>query len=219
MGESALQVIQQQVEQQGEIPVDLKLDYKVLPSSLSGNLPINNKISGELAGMPVDIEMGYTLIYGPHGSYPVNNSLSGTIGDSLVEANLPYKIVFASIAGNIPVNTGVEWTCEGRRESLETSYALVPAFARSGGGGSGGSKGGGLKLEIKYVRGVPTEVETMGGGSGPPCEAGRPLIQSLLGRVNGLEVDCRFQYTYYINASSGRNPVNTRLVGVIRKVI
>jgi hypothetical protein len=218
MAETALDVIRQHVEEQGEVPVELSLGYRVLNSPINGNLPINDSVTGEICGMPVKLSLKYTLVPGPDASYPVNTELQGTIGETPVKARLPYTIVFGSIAGNIPVNTGVEWRMNGEKVSLKTPFSLISAFARGGGmgGGSGGTQTG-LKMEVVYKQGVPVEVEA-GGGGGPVSESGRPIPQKLHGRIGDLDVDCRFGFTYYINASSGRNPVNNRLYGVIRKV-
>jgi hypothetical protein len=217
MGETALDVIRTQIGEHGEVPVQLKLGYKVLFSSLNGSLPINDTISGELCGFPVKIRLGHISIPNTAGSYPVNTTLSGTIGDTPVKARLNYKIVFSTIAGNIPVNTGVEWTLGGEKIQLRTPFAMIPAFARGAGKSSGGGVATGLKLEIKYKKGVATEVMSSGDEGGPPQEAGRPVCSKLLGHIGDLEVDCQFGHTYYINTGSGRNPINISLCGVIRK--
>ncbi|MDX9754411.1 MAG: hypothetical protein RBU29_10645 [bacterium] len=216
MGESALAVIQKQVEEQGKLPVDLNIGYQVLFSSMTGSLPINHRVTGELAGLPVDLQLGYTMIKDPSGGFPVNTSLRGRIGDTVVQAKLNYQVVFSSIAGNIPVNTGVEWEMDGEKICLTMPTAYVSAFARAGGMQSAGGAKTGLKMEVKYKQGVMVEVEG-GGGGGAPSEAGRPIPQGVQGCIGDLLVDCRFSYTYFINCSSGRNPINTRLKGVIRK--
>ena len=45
--------------------------------------------------------------------------------------------------------------------------------------------------------------------------SGRP-IPGITGTVGDIEIDLKFQFTYYINTSSGRSPINIRAVGVLR---
>lgn len=217
MGGSALEFIQKQVEQNGSVPIDLELGYKVLYSTLAGNLPINHAVSGEICGLPVNLELNHRTIPNTQGNFPVNTGFSGTIGDTPVKADMPYKIVFSLSAGNIPVNTAVEWKTPEGKSLLNMSYTMVPAFARGG-----NAPGGGEKVHkgarVIFTKGVLKLVEGGGGGGGTSCEAGRPVCNTLKGRIGNLEIDCRFVFSYFVNTGSGRNPINTRLVGEIHKV-
>ena len=218
MGGSALEIIQKQVEENGFVPVDLELGYKVLYSTLQGNLPINHAVKGEICGLPVHLQLHHRTIPNTQGSYPVNTGFTGTIGDTPVKADMPYKIVFSLSAGNIPVNTGVEWKTPEGKVILKMPFSMIPAFARGGSapGGGGGKKHG--RARVVYAKGVMKVVEGSGGDSHIACEAGRPVCSALKGQFGNLEINCHFVYTYFVNAGSGRNPVNTRLVGEIRKV-
>ncbi|RJP20330.1 MAG: hypothetical protein C4527_25225 [Candidatus Omnitrophota bacterium] len=224
MSVDALITLRDAVRMRGELPVDLELKYKVVFSTLQGNLPVNCGIVGTISGIPIDLEMGYTVIPNTMGSFPVNTGLSGTIGDVPFSARMPYKIVFSTIAGNIPINTGMQWESNGKTYFLRMPYSLVPGAARGGGPGSGGvniSGASGMKarkmVAAKFIRGKmmqPDEMPTS--GAVIPSEAGRPICTGIHGCIDNVVVDIRFRFTYFCNTSSGRNPINIRAIGCVR---
>ncbi len=216
MGSEALDYFREEVKKQGQVPVDLELKYTVVFSTLQGNLPINNQVQGSISGIPVDLELAYKIIPNTMGDFPVNTRLEGTIGDFFFEAEMPYKIVFSTIAGNIPVNSGIKWNSNGKVYHLEMSYSLVPAAARGGGGSESGGKKK-RQLAPKFIRGkMVTPDELPQGEEKIPSEAGRPVCNGIYGQIEDIEIDINFHFTYYCNTSSGRNPVNVRAVGFLR---
>ena len=147
----ALDSLKDTVRAKGSVPVSLELQYSIIFSSLMGNIPINTKLIGEIEGIPVDLRLSHSIIPNCGGAFPVNTRLKGTIGDEIIQASMPYKIVFSSIAGNIPVNTGVEWENGGEKYGLNMSYGMVPAFARGGGGAAAlQSKTSGMKAKTGF---------------------------------------------------------------------
>jgi hypothetical protein len=211
------QSIRAQVKEHGEIPVELDMGYTVLFSTLSGNLPINDKITGQILNFPLNLTLRYNQIPNTMGYFPVNTRAFGTLGDAEIEAELKYRMYFSTIAGNIPVVNQVIWNWNGQMYRLKVPTTFVTAAALGGGRGEVKSKkvhGGG---DAKYVKGVlkqPDEIKDT--GTGILQEAGRPIPQGITGTVGDIEIDLKFQFTYYINTSSGRSPINIRAVGVLR---
>jgi hypothetical protein len=221
MGADALQAIRDAVHAQKVIPVEMDMGYKVVFSTLQGNIPVNNRISGSILDIPVDIRLDYSIIPNTGGSLPVNTVFDGFIGDTHIQERMMHKIVFSTIAGNIPVNTGIEFKSNnGARYRLEMPISFASGSAR--GGSMASSDGGGKKksLEPKYIAGKMIQPDDLpdDGGGGIASEAGRPLPGRIYGVIEDIEIDFRFSFTYYCNTSSGRNPINNRLTGEIRVV-
>lgn len=215
MSATAIEYIYKQVKEQGQIAIDLNLEYDIVFSTLYGNLPINNRVVGNILDIPVDLQLEYTLIPNTKGAYPVNTRLIGTIGDQEFHAQMPYKMVFSTIAGNIPINKGIKWSWAGEDYFLTMPYTLIPAAARGMMGIGGGIKT--KKFKAPQFKGgkmiQPEEIPD----SGEPVmsEAGRPLCKGIYGVIKDIDIDIRFTYTYYCNTSSGRNPINTRAKGFL----
>lgn len=212
MGENALQSIYETVIKQGSVPVDLNLSYKVIFSTLNGNLPINNRIYGKILEYPVDLKLDYMVIPNTITSYPVNTRLSGVIGDVPVEADLSYKIVFSTIAGNIPVVSEIVFQSDNKVYRLNVPYRLVTGSALPT------IKGGSLKkkkrvIDPKYKGG--RLIEESGGASGPGIisEASRPIVSGIYGTIENIQFNLQLGFTYFCNTSSGRNPIPNRIVG------
>ncbi len=223
MGSDALQAIREAVHAQKVIPVELDMGYKVVFSTLQGNLPVNNRISGSILDIPVDLRLDYSIIPNTGGSLPVNSVLDGFIGDAHIQGRMMHKMVFSTIAGNIPVNTGIEFKNNGARYHLEMPISFALGAAR-GGGLKSSSGGGGIakkkSLAPKYIAGKmiqPDDLPDDAGSSGS-SEAGRPIPGGIRGVIEDIQIDFRFSFTYYCNTSSGRNPINNRLTGEIRAV-
>ncbi|MEW6234632.1 MAG: hypothetical protein AB1656_04535 [Candidatus Omnitrophota bacterium] len=215
---SAIDLLRKRVKREGQVPISLDIDYAVIFSSLQGNLPINNQAKGTIGDIPVELQFEHSIVPNTMGSFPINTLLTGMIGDDPVRAKMTYKIVFSTIAGNIPVNTGISWKHEGKEYFLTMPYTLVPAAARGGGAGSGGSTGRKAKRVFtpKFSRGKMIQVdEVISGSGGPSQEAGRPICKGIFGMIDDIEVNLQFDYTYYINTSSGRNPINIRAKGYL----
>ena len=102
MAGDAIEKIQAVLRTEKEIPINLKIDYKVVFSSLQGNLPINNRLWGSILDLPINLTLDYKIIPNTGGSFPVNSRLHGTIGDRRIDARLPHKIVFSSIETRQP---------------------------------------------------------------------------------------------------------------------
>ncbi len=216
MAQELLDRLHTEIQNQGRLPIELELEYTVIFSTLHGNLPINKAVKGILLDMPVDLELEYIIIPNTKGSFPVNTKIHGTIGEFPISADMTYKIVFSTIAGNIPVNTGIKWKANGKNDFLRMDYSLVPAMAR---GELATSSGGGGKKRVsapKFKGGKMVEENEMGNGAGGGAsEAGRPVNSVLYGIVDHLEIHLKFNYTYYCNTSSGRNPINIGAKGFI----
>ncbi len=217
----ALVSLRDEIRKQGEIPVDLELKYKVVFSTLSGNLPVNNAIVGTILDFPVQLELKYTVIPNTSGHFPVNTLLHGTIGEEYFEAKMPYKIVFSTIAGNIPINTGIAWQAVNQQYFLHMPYSLVPGAARGDGENSAASGTSGMKAKKavapKFARGKMIQPDELPiGDSKIPSEAGRPICTGIYGHIGDIEVDIGFRFTYFCNTSSGRNPINVRALGFLR---
>ena len=216
MGSGALQHIYQEIRKQGQLYIDLKFGYMVIFSSLQGNLPINNTITGSILDLPVNLKLDYAIIPNTKGNYPVNNRIFGTIGDTEIEVGMSYKMVFSAIAGNIPVNTGLFWKWNGKEYSLYMPYTLLPAAARGAMAGAGGGPKKKRISDPKFKGGKMIEVDEMSGGdNGISQEAGRPVCTGVIGKIEDVKVDLNFSYTYYCNTSSGRNPINNRIKGFL----
>ena len=219
MGYESLARIREYVKRDGVVPVTLDLRYRAVFSTLQGNLPVNDRIWGMIVDVPLDLRLEYTVVPNIVCSFPVNHRLTGTIGDTPVQARMTWKLIFNTLAGNIPVNTGIEWHAGGKRYRLNIPYTFRPATAR-GGGESGGGGGGGKKkvFEPKYVRGRMVEVDNSkgGGGNSISFENGRPIPCGLRGQIEDVAIDLRFMDVYYTNTSSGRNPINRRATGFLR---
>jgi len=216
---NAIDSLRQRVKREGQVPISLEIDYAVIFSALQGNLPINTQAKGMIGDIPVNLQFEHSIVPNTIGSFPINTLLTGTIGDVPVRAKMGYKIVFSTIAGNIPINTGISWKNEDNEYFLKMPYTLVPAAARCGAIGPGSASGMKAKkvLRPKFVRGKmiqPDEIKVSGGG-GPSQEAGRPICTGVFGAIDDIEVNLRFDYTYYINTSSGRNPINIRAKGYL----
>ncbi|MBN2329646.1 MAG: hypothetical protein JXR73_21070 [Candidatus Omnitrophica bacterium] len=219
MGGAALSTIREAVLNQGIIPVELHVEYRVVYSTLQGNMPVNDKIHGSILGFPVNLRLEYTTMPNTYGSFPVNNRFMGMIGDTPVQGKMGYQMIYSTIAGNFPVNTGLDILCDGVKYHLDmpTQYAL--GRARGGGSGMGGGGGGKVKKVVapKFKAGKMIEVdETAGGDSGISFEVHRPICAGIQGVIADIMVDLHFSYTYYTNTSSGRNPVNNFLSGCLR---
>lgn len=219
MGSQALETIRSQIKSQGEIPIHLDLGYKVIFSTLQGNLPVNNRVTGKILDFPVDLELGYTVIPNTGGSFPVNSEIHGTIGDAEIDARMSYKMVFSTVAGNIPVNNGVQWKVNGTTYGLDMPYTLVTGAALTG-AGIAKSKVVRAKrvFDAKFIRGKIIQVDVVNVGGHIAQEAGRPICTGIMGMIEDIEVDARFSFTYFCNTSTGRSPVNTRLDGVLRLI-
>ncbi len=221
MGGHALETIRSQVKSQGEIPVQLELSYKVIFSTLQGNLPVNNRVRGHILDFPVNLELSYTIIPNTGGSFPVNSRIQGTIGDSEIKARMPYKMVFSTIAGNIPVNSAIQWKSNGTTHQLRMPHTLVSGGTLTGGGPAISTSG--MKatkvVEVKFKGGKMIEKEPGSTADEKiPSEAGRPICTGIIGAIGDIELDLRFSFTYFCNTSTGRSPINTRLKGVLRSL-
>lgn len=215
---TVLETLRDEIGRRGEVPVDLRLSYTVVYSTLQGNLPVNRRAGGFILDYPVDLGFSHISVPNTMGAFPVNTRIFGTIGGEPVSARLRYKIVFSTLAGNIPVNTGAEIETPEGTSFLEMPITWAQATARGGGPGGGG--GGGIKSKsVIFVKGVmvqPDEIKDSGAGGGPTHEAGRPIPAGLKGRLMDISINLKFSHSYYINTSSGRNPVNTRATGWLR---
>lgn len=218
MGYEALARIRNYVKRDRVVPVTLEMRYRAVYSTLQGNLPVNDRIRGMIVDVPVDLRLEYTVVPNVVCCFPVNHYLTGTIGDTPVQARMLWKLMFNTLAGNIPVNTGIEWYVEGKRYQLQIPYTFKLGTARGGGGLGAG--GGGTRKKFaapKYVRGRMVESENKGGGGDSiGFELGRPIAAGLRGLIQDVEINLRFSYNYYTNTSSGRNPINVRAVGFLR---
>lgn len=214
MSSMTLQAIRAHVKEHGEIPIELDLGYTVVYSTLQGNFPINNRVTGSILNFPVNLRLDSMVISNTSGSLPVNTRLSGMIGDTQIRARLKHRMAFSTIAGNIPINTALVIPAENAeyRLRMETTYVTGSAIGAAKGDG-GGKKG---KVTRKFIGGQLREVEGTGGGGGIPQEAGRPLISAIHGRIEDVVIDLRMQYTYYCDTSSGRSPINVRAIGFLR---
>ncbi len=218
MGYDGLAQIRDYVKRDRVVPVALEMRYRAVYSTLQGNLPVNDRIRGTIVDVPVDLRLEYTVVPNVVCCFPVNHYLNGTIGDTPVRARMLWQLIFNTLAGNIPVNTGIEWFVDGKRYQLHIPYTFRSATARGGGGLSGG--GGSTRKKYappKYIRGRMMESGGGGGaGGGISYEIGRPIAAGLRGQIADVAVDLRFTYSHYTNTSSGRNPINVRAAGFLR---
>lgn len=211
----SVQKLAQQIQSEGEVPIDLPMNYRVVFDSINGNYPVNSRIQGDICGVPVDLELSYQKVPNTQGHYPVNNRLKGTIGGEPVVGLFRSQIHFSSIAGNIPINTGLTvWF--GDQE-----YKLGMLGGR-GVGAARGRKGSGKKKntsklpKTKMRAGQEIVIDDDEGGIAG--EALIPLNAGVEGTVGPFELELSFEATYFCSASSGRSPVNHRAQGVIRYV-
>ena len=215
MSTSIWEKIREEVKKTGSLPLELDLTYTVIFSSLMGNVPVNSGVKGTIAEIPLHFAFRHILIPNTKGSFPVNTMMEGAIGDERFSARMPYTVVFSAIAGNIPVNTGIDWNYNGNVYHLNMPLTWVTAFAR------GMEKVTVKKMKKivapKFIRGRMMEVDDSAPPPEPPSqEAGRPIPAGLFGCIGDIEVNCKFRYSYYINTSSGRNPINTKAIGALQ---
>lgn len=220
MGGEVFRIIRDAVLKQGVIPVELNVEYRVVYSTLQGNMPVNDRIHGSILDIPVDLRLEYTTLPNTYGTYPVNRSFSGTIGDTPLEGRMAYTMIYSTIAGNFPVNTGIDLTANGIQYHLDmpVKYALGRGRG-SGSGGGGGSKK--KRYESVFIRGKMMSADELPGGgtdSGISFEVHRPISAGIEGIIEDVKVDLHFTYTYFINTSSGRNPINNYLCGTLKAV-
>lgn len=199
------------------IHVNLDMQYKVVYSALHGNYPVNSAITGSILDFPIDLRMEYHILTNTKGNFPVNSSIKGTIGNEIIAALMDYRPMFNTIAGNMPVNTGISINWNGTKHYLRmpTRWAIAPARG-SGMGGTGKKKVGGLHTVQKVKAGYVVEVDANEDDGGPSQNTGRPLPAGLKGTIGELLFDINFSYTYFTNTITGRNPVNNKAVGTIR---
>jgi len=217
MGREALSAIRDAVRLQKAIPIDLKVEYGVVYSTLQGNMPVNDRIHGSILDIPVNIRLEYTIMPNTYGSFPVNFRFLGTIGDMHIHGKMPYTMVYSTIAGNYPINTGIDIQMNGALYHLEMPRTMLLGRARGSGTGSGGGKAKRV-FAPRFVRGKMLLVDEIGGGgTGAYYETCRPVPSGIRGMIEDIEVDLRFNHTYYLNTSSGRNPINNRLFGFLRE--
>lgn len=202
------------IQEHGELAVDLSMEHTVVYSSLQGNYPINHRIRGQILGMPVEIRLYSQIVPNTMGSYPVNSRAEGRIGDDPFVARLDHRMVFSSIAGNIPVNTRAVLPNGFGQLNIPIGYMVGATRGRRGGGGA---KKMSRKVKIIHKAGQMIVLEGEGGGGGSLGEANIPMSSGLQGRLGDIEIDLRFQATYFCNSSSGRTPINRRAVGVLRR--
>lgn len=216
MSSSVLSKIRETVLREKVVPIEFDFGYRVIFSTLQGNMPINDRIRGNILDVPVDLKLEYSIIPNTFGSYPVNTRLRGVIGDTPILGRMMYKIVYSTIAGNFPVNTGIELKTGDKRYHLKMPITMALGAARGGGLGGGAVR----KKRVfapKFIRGkmlIRDEVST--GGGGMLSEAGRPIVAGIRGVMEDVEIDLEFSFTYYCNTSSGRNPINNRIHGFLR---
>ncbi|MGC9327244.1 MAG: hypothetical protein ACP5I1_06400 [Candidatus Hinthialibacter sp.] len=220
MGGEALSIIREAVLNQGIIPVELQMEYRVVYSTLQGNMPVNDKIHGSILDFPVELRLEYTTMPNNYGSFPVNHRFMGMIGDTPVKGRMDYQMIYSTIAGNFPVNTGLEILFEGNRYHLDMPIQYALGRTRGAGSGMGGGSGGPKAKRIsdpKYKGGKMVEADEMAGGDdGISFEVHRPICAGIQGAIADIIVDLHFSYTYYTNTSSGRNPINNLLSGCLR---
>lgn len=212
----ALRTIQEAVLRQGEIPVELNVESRVVYSTLQGNMPVNDRIHGSILGVPVDLRLEITTVPNTYGAFPVNRYFSGSIGDAPVEGRMSYTLRYSTIAGNFPINTGIDMTFDGIKYHLD----MPIKFALGRGRGSGSSGGGGPRKRMvapKFISGkLVTAEDSSSGDGGNAYEVHRPISAGIQGVIEGVQIDLQFSYTYFTNTSSGRNPVNNYLRGVLK---
>ncbi len=202
------------VKQNQTIGVDLKFSYKVVFNALHGNFPVNSGISGSLLNIPVDLRFSYHIVTNTKGNFPVNSWLKGYIGDEFINARMNYTTLYNTIAGNMPINTGITFEVNGENHTLRmpTRWAIAPAR----GSGMGGGKKKGYRIVQKVLKGQIQEIEETGEGDGGPSQnTGRPLPAGIYGTIGELKFDIDFSYTYFTNTITGRNPVNNHARGLI----
>jgi hypothetical protein len=219
MGGEALRTIREAVLRQGEVPVELNVEYRVVYSTLQGNMPVNDRIHGSILGVPVDVRLETTTVPNTYGAFPVNRYFSGSIGDTPIEGRMAYTLRYSTIAGNFPVNTGIDLTVDGAQYHLD----MPVKFALGRGRGSGSAGGGGSskkKYSSVFVRGKMMSADEVPGGGegGMSYEVHRPISAGIQGVIEGVQLDLRFSYTYFTNTSSGQNPINNYLSGVLKAV-
>lgn len=197
-----------------EIPVDLRMEYTTVFNTLSGNYPINNRIRGEIEGVPIILILRYRSVPNISGHFPVNTRVEGTIGDTPILATMKHQVVFSTLSGNIPVNTEAIVTHEGQKYTLDLPISRQIGANR---GKKGGPKNKYAAVQMKFVAGQQVEVGGSG-GSGIAGEAGIPFPAGLKGVLGDIEIDLTFRQTYFCNTSSGRTPVPNRAIGFLRKV-
>lgn len=214
MSANSLTDLRELVQTQGEVPVDLKMEYTTVFNTLSGNYPVNSRIVGEIEGVPVDLILRHRSVPNITGHFPVNTRAEGTIGGTPVEATLKHRVIFSTLAGNIPVNTEAIVSQNGNTYRLNLPTTRQVGATR---GKRGGAKNPFAALQTKFVAGQ--QVAVGGGGEGGIAgEAGIPISAGLQGVLGDVEIDIAFSTTYFCNTSSGRSPVPNRAVGVLRKV-
>jgi len=219
MGGESLQIIREAVLTNGVIPVELNVEYRVVYSTLQGNMPVNNRVHGSILDIPVDLRLEYTTLPNTYGTYPVNRYFSGTVGDTPLEGRMAYKMIYSTIAGNFPINTGIDLSVDGVQYHLDMPIQSALGRGRgSGTGGGGGSKK--KKFESAFVRGKMMSGDEIpdGGDGGMSFEVHRPISAGIEGILGDVKVELRFTYAYFINTSSGRNPINNYLSGVLKAV-
>ncbi len=217
MGGEALRVIRDTVHSQGAVPVRLRVEYRVLFSTLQGNMPVNDRIHGEILDIPIDLRLEHTVVPNIYGTYPVDYRFHGSIGDVPVSGKMGYTLVYSTIAGNFPVNTDITMNMNGKEYRLDMPRKF--ALGRARGSGSGGSGGGGKRrLSMRYSKGVLVVDDGTGGGEGSTFEVHRPISAGIEGIIDDVHIQLHFSNTYYTNTNGGRSPINHLLTGFLQAV-
>jgi len=211
---SALDTIRNYVKENKELPINLEMGYTVIFNTLTGNLPVNNRIQGKILDFPVDIHLKNLQIF----KSPVNSEAIGTIGDDPIKAKLYYQVHFSTLMGNIPVNNFITLESNGKKYTLHLPSARAVGTGRTGEKSKGKSKKvhGGGAVKFKGGQMVESSGGAEGGGSGQ--EGIMPVPKGLSGIIEDIEIDIRFHQSYYISTSSGRTPINVKATGYLRDI-